>query len=133
MSYPKYGLTFNKFSETNATRCVEGFGHTLDDDGWLSEQWMNAALGELGEAANLVKKRTRLQLAADHEVTDHMIAIELADAVTYIDLLCTKLGYNLGDVIAEKFNIVSERVGASQTLTNRVNLTRKELAHLERG
>lgn len=115
---PSVALTFRQFQEHNRIRCVTSFDHSLGDDGWVPEQWMNAALGELGEAANLIKKQTRLQLPGDHEVTNEMVIEELADAVTYIDLLVTKLGGNLGDAVAAKFNKVNERVGYGGRLFN---------------
>ena len=116
MSYPRYGLTFNHFSEANDARCREAFNHDVSE--WSVDQWLVAAFGELGEAANYVKKLNRQQLPGDAEVTSRDVVVEIADCVTYLDLLVTRLGYSLGDVLVEKFNAVNQRVGYDQDLVN---------------
>lgn len=71
--------------------------------------WSNAALGELGEAANLIAKLERGDFSLD-EVRDQLAA-ELADALVYLDLLATAAGIDLSDAVVEKWNEVSERIG----------------------
>jgi len=53
-------LSFDSFSEANRKRCEhpKGFNHKLDS--WSTSDWMTATLGELGEAANIVKKLNRV-------------------------------------------------------------------------
>lgn len=104
------------FSEQNERRCVETF-HPVKD--WTPTDWMTAVAGEVGEAANLIKKARR----SNYEKLDDAepgfrsqreeIARELADAVTYIDLLATALDIDLAYWLREKFNEVSDRVGSS--------------------
>lgn len=99
-------LEFDNFSHINAKRANEcKFGkedHTLQS--LPNIYWSNAIAGEAGELANLVKK---LHLGRDIVVED--LAKEIADVVTYCDLFCTKLGFKLSDVLAAKFNEVSDR------------------------
>jgi NTP pyrophosphatase (non-canonical NTP hydrolase) len=63
-----------------------------------------AAVGELGEMGNKLKKQLRGEYIDGKE-----IAWELADAIIYLDLLATHLQINLAEVLREKFNIVSDR------------------------
>ena len=65
--------------------------------------------GECGEACNVVKKLER-----DGETPEMLVKLkhELADVVTYADLLAARYGINLGQAVAEKFNIVSQRRGS---------------------
>jgi NTP pyrophosphatase (non-canonical NTP hydrolase) len=130
----KQYLTFAALADANAERCAESF-HPIDS--WSMTDWMTAVAGEVGEAANLIKKarraegKTEAQLDMDtdvgldfpydnadendpsHNVTGReFIGYELADAVIYIDLLCQRLGLDLGAMVERKFNIVSRRVGS---------------------
>jgi NTP pyrophosphatase (non-canonical NTP hydrolase) len=75
---------------------------------------LTAITGELGELASLIKMRNRERdgLAGNKFSPTHkMIADEIADVLTYLDLLAEVMGVNLGRAAAEKFNEVSERVG----------------------
>ena len=67
-----------------------------------------AALGELGEAANILKKVRRGDLTIDNARDD--VGRELADTVTYIFLLASRLDIDLGAAVVKKFNEVSDRV-----------------------
>lgn len=96
---------FGQFRFANVKRCQDAF-HPVDS--WTPSDWMTAVAGEIGEAANLIKK---LRLGED--VSKTALAHELADAVTYIDLLADRLGIDLGAALVDKFNIVSERVGST--------------------
>lgn len=71
---------------------------------------MIAVLGELGELANVMKKVRRgdMTQAKAHQ----LIADELADVQTYLDILAMRLGVNLGKATIDKFNRVSMRVKA---------------------
>lgn len=100
-----YELTFSRFSRLNLKRCQEAF-HPIDD--WSLTDWATAMGGECGEALNLIKKERR-----GERVDLDDIGYELADLVTYADLLATAMGLNLCDLITRKFNRVSERVGSN--------------------
>lgn len=82
-----------------------------DGSDWLLSQWSNAVCGELGEAANIIKKIERGDLSI--EEARPMLADELADVVTYLDILAYRAGIDLGQATVSKFNRVSERVGSS--------------------
>lgn len=102
------------FSEVNARRCEspDAFAHDITD--WSLSDWMTAAVGELGEAANVIKKLNRVRdgIPGNKETPEElqeMLGKELADAVCYIDLMATRAGFSLNDILADKFNEVSDR------------------------
>jgi NTP pyrophosphatase (non-canonical NTP hydrolase) len=75
---------------------------------------MTAGTGELGELASLLKMRNRERDGLPgnkFSPSDKQVADELADVLTYLDLLAAALGIDLGNAAVEKFNEVSERVG----------------------
>lgn len=86
---------------------------------------MNAVTGEVGELAGELKKAARgdygldTRYAMDHNVdaipesVKLKIAQEMADVVTYLDLLAIQFDIDLGQAIKDKFNIVSGRVNSS--------------------
>jgi NTP pyrophosphatase (non-canonical NTP hydrolase) len=98
-------LDFTVLRWANVTRCEVAF-HPLED--WSPTDWMTAVAGEVGEAANYIKKMRR-----GEPIATEAIAKELADAVIYIDLLAARLGIDLGDAVVDKFNEVSDRVSSS--------------------
>lgn len=81
---------------------------------WRLSQWSNALCGELGEAANLIKKIERGDFTLDEIRAE--LAAELADVQTYLDLLATASGIDLAAATRAKFNRVSARIGSSVTL-----------------
>lgn len=118
MGYLTDGLTFNVLREANKQRLPQfknknGEPAHAKPDGsdWKLSAWSNATLGELGEAANLVKKIERGDLTLD-DARD-LLADELADVVTYLDIYAAQAGIDLGAATIRKFNRVSERVGAN--------------------
>lgn len=80
-----------------------------DGSDWSLGEWCNAVLGELGEAANLIKKVHRGDLTLDEAREE--LAKEYADVVTYLDILAFQTGVNLGAATAAKWDEVSQRVG----------------------
>ena len=86
----------------------------LDGSDWKLSAWSNATLGELGEAANIIKKIERGDTTL--EDVKGKLADELADAVIYLDLLAFRAGIDLGNATMDKFNRVSERVGCDVTI-----------------
>jgi len=120
------GLSFDELREANVTRCKRWHPHFLmgRDAGlsameeWSGADWSNAMCGEAGETANVVKKLRRIETGTDQGPDDpspdrlrEMLADEIADTVTYADLLAAHYGIDLGAAIASKFNRVSERQG----------------------
>jgi NTP pyrophosphatase (non-canonical NTP hydrolase) len=85
-----------------------------DGSDWSDSDWLMAVTGELGEFANLRKKVLRGDLTMEQALP--MLADELADVATYLDILAFRLGVDLGAAVVDKFNRVSERVGADVRL-----------------
>ena len=111
-------LTFGTLRLANALRLPQyknrhgQLAHSkADGSDWSPAQWLQAVVGELGEYANLRKKFERGDVDADE--FKRQAADELADVVTYLDLLAMQLGIDLGAATRDKFNRVSERVGSS--------------------
>ena len=90
--------------------------------------WTNAIAGEAGEACNISKKLTRdgQQYIGGDERTKlfEELTIELADIITYCDLLLDKLGIEMQDILEQKFDIVSERCGYRFRFRNVSDATR---------
>ncbi len=82
-----------------------------DGSDWSPAQWLQAVMGELGEYANIRKKFERGDI--DHEKFLQEAKDELADVITYLDILCLQLGIELDAAVKSKFNRISERVGSS--------------------
>jgi NTP pyrophosphatase (non-canonical NTP hydrolase) len=104
------GLRFYELREKNVERCITSFKHSLQD--WPPLEWIGATAGELGEAANEIKKLVR----GDFELTNSVrerIGDELADTVIYLDLTAASLGIDLGAAIRRKFNKTSDQRGSS--------------------
>lgn len=108
-------LRFCDLRSLNVAR-VPLFGHTLD--GWNELEWAGALCGEAGEAANVAKKLRRIADGCnvntggdDAASLRSKLGAELADVVIYADLLAARVGVNLADAVAAKFNEVSDRVG----------------------
>lgn len=111
------GLTFNALRGANTARLptfrnARGELAHSEPDGsdWCLSQWSNAVLGELGEAANIIKKVERGDMTLDEARED--LAKEFADVVTYLDILAMRAGVNLGQATMDKFNEISVRVGS---------------------
>lgn len=112
MSKHTPGLTFSRFREANITRCLKWHPHGIQS--WSASDWMTALVGEVGELASLLKMRNRERDGLPgnkFSPTDKMVADEIADMQTYLDLLAASLGVDLGEATIRKFNEVSERVG----------------------
>lgn len=105
-------LTFDAFRAANVARCIKW--HPQGIESWSPSDWLTAVTGELGELASLLKMRNRERDGLPgnkFSPTQKQIADELADVLTYLDLLAEVLGVDLGRAAAEKFNEVSQRVG----------------------
>ncbi|UMO76030.1 MazG nucleotide pyrophosphohydrolase [Planktothrix phage Pra-JY27] len=81
-----------------------------DGSDWALSAWCNALTGEVGEAANLIKKIERGDLTLAEARDD--LGRELADILTYLDILAFRAGVSLSDETIAKFNAVSARVGS---------------------
>lgn len=111
------GLTFNTLRNGNRARLPEfknNKGETAHTKGdgtdWSLNDWMVACLGELGEAANVLKKVRRGDLTLEDAMP--MLTQEFADVVIYLDLLSAQAGIDLGQAVIETFNTKSVKVGS---------------------
>ncbi len=110
MSYGTDGLTFNTLREANLVRQKEVKIYQPSKK-WIPAQYMNALIGEIGEAANLIKKFDRGDFTM--EEGRQRIADELADAQCYLDMVAHRCGIHLGEATMHKWNEVSRRVEAN--------------------
>ncbi len=99
-------MDFREFQSTNALRCEERF-HRVKD--WTPQDWALAMAGEVGELCNLLKKVKRGDFSME-EVRDEVLK-EVADVITYADLLNSCLDADTETELVSKFNEVSRRVG----------------------
>lgn len=104
------------FSERNKLRCESpnGFNHKLSS--WSLGDWMTALTGEVGEAANIIKKLNRIRdnvpgNTESKEDLENSLGHELADIAIYLDLLAQAAGYNLEKMMEIKFQITSRKLG----------------------
>lgn len=109
-------MDLRKFSLRNRTRCINGFDHEITD--WSMSDWMTATMGELGEAANIVKKLNRIRdsIKGNKEGEEELLrklAGELADVFIYLDLTCQRAGIDLSVAVEETFNKKSDEIGYS--------------------
>lgn len=107
-------MTFQKFSALNHARCRDGFKHNLAD--WSASDWMTATMGELGEAANVVKKLNRERdgikgNTATVTVLREQLAREIADTFIYLDLMAQALGIDLESAVTRTFDAKSREIG----------------------
>jgi NTP pyrophosphatase (non-canonical NTP hydrolase) len=86
---------------------------------WSVNDWMTALVGEVGEAANILKKIRRgdfgEEVPGNQEYFDALLKVrsELADIQIYLDLLAHNIGIDLGSAVVDKFNEVSKRVDST--------------------
>lgn len=95
-------MDLRDFRKINVERCEKAF---FPLDNWSPAEWGVALAGEVGELCNFIKKANR---GGDVDYKQAM-ARELADIVTYADLLAARLGVDLNDALIDKFNEVSDR------------------------
>lgn len=124
-------LTFDALRAANISRMPEfknakgELAHrSPDGSDWTPAQWLQALVGEVGEYANIRKKFERGDISETMFLA--MAEKELADAVTYLDILAFQLGIDLGDAVIRKFNAVSARIESSVIL-GRPSIPRKEI------
>ncbi len=112
-------LEMRAFSAENRQRCEaqNGFKHPIS--GWSPSDWMTATMGELGEAANVLKKLNRARDGVTN-VGDapvprlyEQLADEIADTFIYLDLLAQATGVNLASAVRAKFDRTSKKIGYS--------------------
>lgn len=106
-------------SITNFARALRWHPQGLDS--WSLSDWGVALAGEVGELCNVIKKLNRIRdgLTGNKETPENLkteVGREIADVFIYLDLLARRAGFNLEDVVREKFNSTSERLGFPERL-----------------
>jgi len=120
MAISRVALDFYELREQNVKRLARW--HNPDSEPWTGADWSNAMGGESGEAQNVVKKlrrhETRTSPQGDPSRVElyQALADELADVVTYADLLAHFYGIDLGHAVAVKFNRKSREQGFPERL-----------------
>jgi NTP pyrophosphatase (non-canonical NTP hydrolase) len=116
-------LSFERLRDQNGSRVRRWHKGFPEDDDWNKADWSNAMCGEAGELANVIKKIRRNEThkvgntpGVDGDLLIKMAADELADVITYADLLADKLGIDLAEAVADKFNRVSIKHGFPERL-----------------
>jgi NTP pyrophosphatase (non-canonical NTP hydrolase) len=77
---------------------------------------MTALVGELGEAANVLKKLSRVRdgIPGNKETSIELrqkLAEEIADTYIYMDLFCQAVGIDLEEAVESKFKATSLKIG----------------------
>ena len=114
-------MRFEEFSQANRARCEspKGFNHPLS--GWSTSDWMTALVGEVGEAANIVKKLNRVRdgVPGNKLTPDELRAQlrrELGDVFVYLVLMAQSLGFSIEDAAVEVFNSKSAEIGYQEII-----------------
>lgn len=112
-------MTISEFQHQSVIRCEaeNGFNHKVES--WSLSDWMTALAGEVGEAANIVKKLNRIRDGVGLTRTDPhtekdlriALAYEIADIMGYLPLLAEAAGISLEAATVLKFNMVSADIG----------------------
>lgn len=97
-------MTFKEFQKLNKKRCDDVF-----ESKWPVQNWCLAIAGEAGELCNIVKKVIRGDFTLESKREE--ILLEVADVITYCDLLISELEADTEQVLMTKFNLVSMRRG----------------------
>ena len=114
------GLNLQVLTEANIARIPEfrnakgEICHSEDGSSWSLAQWCNATLGELGEAANVIKKIDRGDLTL--EEARENLGKEIADTLTYLTILAYRADIDLSKATIDKWNEISDRIGSNLVL-----------------
>lgn len=105
-------LTFKELREKNNERQLFWGGV----DNWLLVDWSNAVAGEVGEAANVVKKLRRIDLGTtgNHKSPEELreqLKLEIGDIGVYLDLFARAAGLTLEECVTAAFNSKSDELG----------------------
>lgn len=91
--------------------------------GWSLADWLTELAGEVGEAANLIKKLRRIESgmagnkpALTEKALRQDLEEELADVLISLDLLAARAGISLSEAAIKKFNQTSSRLGMPNRL-----------------
>jgi NTP pyrophosphatase (non-canonical NTP hydrolase) len=127
-------MNLKEFSQVNKERCEspDGFNHSIKS--WDASDWCTATLGELGEAANIVKKLNRARDGVPGNKNTpkelkEMLASEIADTFIYLDLFAQYLHLDLGEIVQKTFDKKSKEIGYTELIADKdgIPITEKYL------
>lgn len=93
-------LLFDNFSHFNRLRCDRDYGGLL-----TPQYYQRCARREMAELDTEICKNS-------DEVDRIAAGKEIGDVIAYLDLEAQALGLKLSDIVAQKFNEVSDRIGS---------------------
>lgn len=111
-------LSFQKFAKTVRARADRWF----PIERWSGSDWATALAGETGEVCDVVKKLNRADVGRPgkndppREELMHELGREIADVITYANLLAQRYGVDVAEACVKKFNDVSLREGFPERL-----------------
>lgn len=111
-------LSFQTFARTVKSRAERWF----PIDRWSGSDWATALAGETGEVCNVVKKLNRADVGAPsikdppRDELVHELGREIADVITYANILAQRYDVDVAEACVEKFNEVSLREGFPERL-----------------
>lgn len=91
-------ISFDELRRKNIERCPH-YGYPVEERTPI--EWLDRLYDEVLELSHAVESHNKQDIGK-----------EIADVVTFCDLLATRYGFNLGDLVLDKFNEISQRVGS---------------------
>ena len=115
-------MRLDEFSRINRIRCEGEYGFKQPLDSWSLSDWMNALVGELCEASDVVERLNYHQNStSDNTAPEETIRQELADKLgdiyTHLDLLAQRADIDLQQAVISRWDLISERIGYPGRLT----------------
>lgn len=105
--------TLSALREANRKRQAEWPGNDQADLPFRALEFID----EAGEVAGAVKKLLRARRGIHgSEKTVQDVADEMGDVLVSLDLLADELGIDLGEAVARKFNMTSDKYGLTTKL-----------------
>jgi len=109
-------MTFEEFNEAIRARSAHPQGFNMVVDDWTISDWFVSIMGELGEAANVVKKLNRSRTGArgnreGDDVLREKLRKELGDTYVTLVLLAQAVDVDLHAAAVEVFNAKSAEIG----------------------
>lgn len=107
-------LTFREFNNVNVQRSLAEFKQAVIPAN--EPFFFRGLVGEVGEAANAIKKMTRgmdntdWTKRKDADIKMQDIEDEIGDILTYLDLWASSMGLDLETCLKNKFNKVSDKL-----------------------
>lgn len=111
-------LTFDNFSYVNRKRSAEDFAHDPHDYPVILLALKVSA--EVGELVQAIAKHEDFISASEwdeheqrYDLLQKQITSEIGDVIAFLDLIAERYARGtLGDIVAQKFNAVSDRIGS---------------------